>query len=140
ERRARVSIDHFATGVPNLYALTLRDHTAIPAELLGSARMRDLVDRLRGVFDLIVFDSPPALVATDAALLAAACDATLVVAASAQTKAEEVKETLEELGRVGANVVGVVLNRFDSTRIYGYKSAYRNRYRYHDQSRSLHRA
>lgn len=135
EQRALVRIDQFASGIPNLYALTLRDHTAIPAELLGSPGVRDLIARLRNAFDLIVFDTPPALVATDAALLATQCDATIVVVASGQTKAEDVKETLDELDKVGARVAGMVLNRFDPSQVYGYKSTYKDRYRYYDRSR-----
>lgn len=131
DRTAQMSIENLATGVHNLYALSLRDLAAVPAELLGSRRLYEFVERLRGVFDLIIFDSPPALVATDASLLAALCDQTLVVVSSAHTQAEDLEETLETLRKLGARIAGTVLNRFDPARTYGYRRAYKYRDRYY---------
>ena len=99
-----------------------------PSELLGSKRMRDLIDEMGGAFDVIIFDAPPVLAATDAVLLSTQCDATIVVARAGQTKDYELESALEALAGVGANVIGTVLNGFDVSQSYGYKYKYAYRY------------
>lgn len=95
-----------------------------PARLLGSGDLRELLGRLRGSFDLVVVDAPPANLVTDAALLGAAGDGVLIVARSGSTSADELREAAEHLGSVGAVVLGVVLNDVDFRREYGYDHAY----------------
>ena len=95
-----------------------------PSEMLGSKRMRDVLETLRGQFDIIVIDSPPVLAATDAVLLSTQADATIVVASAGTTKEGDLEHSLERLGDVGAHVIGTLLNRFDLSMAYGYKYSY----------------
>ena len=95
-----------------------------PSEILGSKRMRDVLETLRGQFDIIVIDSPPVLSATDAVLLSTQADATIVVASAGTTKEADLDLSLERLGDVGAHVIGTLLNRFDLSMAYGYKYSY----------------
>ena len=95
-----------------------------PAELLGSKRMRDVLEALRGQFDVIVIDTPPVLATTDAVLLSTQADATLVVVGAGKTKEGDLEHSLDMLSDVGANVIGTVLNRFDLSMAYGYKYSY----------------
>ncbi|MDT0631820.1 polysaccharide biosynthesis tyrosine autokinase [Rubrivirga sp. S365] len=98
------------------------------SELLGSKRMRDVIEDLRDQFDVVVFDTPPVLAATDSALLSTQCDATVVVCRAGQTNDHDVEAALEALRGVGASVIGSVLNGFDIAKSYGYKSKYASRY------------
>ena len=95
-----------------------------PSEMLGSKRMRDVLEMLRGQFDIIVIDSPPVLAATDAVLLSTQADATIVVASAGVTKEGDLDHSLERLDDVGAHVIGTLLNRFDISMAYGYKYSY----------------
>lgn len=95
-----------------------------PSEMLGSKRMRDVLETLRGKFDMIIIDSPPVLSATDAVLLSTQADATIVVASSGTTKEGDLDHSLERLDDVGAQVIGTLLNRFDLSMAYGYKYSY----------------
>jgi succinoglycan biosynthesis transport protein ExoP len=81
-----------------------------PSELLGSQRMQWLVQELAGKADVVLFDTPPLLPVTDAALLAPAADAVLVVSRSGQVGAAQLRQAVGSLRAVGANVLGVVLN------------------------------
>ena len=99
-----------------------------PSELLGSKRMREVIAAARERFDLVVFDAPPVLAATDAVLLSTQCDATLVVCRAGKTKDYELRSALDELAGVGAHVIGTVLNGFDVSKSYGYKYKYAYRY------------
>ncbi|MEX2032583.1 MAG: polysaccharide biosynthesis tyrosine autokinase, partial [Dehalococcoidia bacterium] len=68
-----------------------------PSELLGSARMQELLDRLRTRFDVVLLDSPPALVVTDASVLATLVDGLVVVARADKTRRGALRATIEEL-------------------------------------------
>ena len=81
-----------------------------PSELLGSQRMQWLVQELAGKADVVLFDTPPLLPVTDAALLAPAADAVLVVSRSGRVTAAQLRQAVGSLQAVGANVLGVILN------------------------------
>ena len=123
EDESRWDAERFFTGIENVYVIT-GIPVSQPAELLGSRKMMDLIDRFRTEFDIIIFDTPPVLGAVDPVLLSRQCDGVIVVASSDGTDMEALTQSIEELRSVGANVLGTVLNRFDPSSIYGYKSTY----------------
>jgi len=98
------------TEVPNLWVLLSGPLPPNPAELLGSQRMQQVIQELDWA-DVILFDSPPALAVTDAAVLGARVDGVLVVYEAGNTRREAAKQVVSELQRVDANILGVVLNR-----------------------------
>ena len=65
--------------VPNLDILPAGALPPNPSELLGSAAMHRLLDELRAGYDVVIFDSPPALAVTDATVLGASSDAVILV-------------------------------------------------------------
>jgi capsular exopolysaccharide synthesis family protein len=81
-----------------------------PSELLASPRMRALVEELRGRFDRVVFDTPPMSVATDAALLGLAADATVLIARNGITDRASLEQAVRQLRHLRVPVSGVVLN------------------------------
>ena len=99
-----------------------------PSEHLGSRALRDLLDSLQETYDIIIIDAPPLMAATDPVLLATQADGTIIVASASQTKDFELAYVYEELANVGAPVIGVVLNRFDVSKEYGYRYQYNYRY------------
>lgn len=82
-----------------------------PAELLGSQRMRTIIGRLREGHDLLIIDSPPLQVVTDAAILSSFVDGTLVVIDASRGRRAAVRHGREALVRANAHVLGAVLNR-----------------------------
>ena len=80
-----------------------------PAELLGSARMEEMLKQQRDNYDYIVLDSPPVLLISDAKVLAKRVDATVVVLNAAATRRGTAQRTIRELEDVDANVIGCVL-------------------------------
>ena len=99
------------TGVPGLQVLTSGPLPPNPAELLGSERMKRLLAELRKMADVIVLDSPPATILSDAAILSTQADGVLLVLDSGATRREVAKRALDALLQVNARVVGVLLNR-----------------------------
>lgn len=94
-----------------------------PAELLGSAKMREIIDQLRGDFDCVIFDSPPVMPVTDAVLLAQAVDGVVLVVDSQKTAKNLIREVRSKLVNFQAKILGVVLNRVDTQRA-GYSHYY----------------
>jgi succinoglycan biosynthesis transport protein ExoP len=112
-RSDEVSLDAIAhaTEQENLRVLTTGPLPPNPAELLGSQRMRTVLDRLKTGEDLVIFDSPPLQVVTDSAILSSVLDGALLVIDAGHSRQGAVRQGRDTLARAGANVLGAVLNR-----------------------------
>lgn len=111
-RTDEIRIDHVAraTEAPNLTVITAGTIPANPAELLGSHRMVSIIERLSAAADVLIIDTPPVTAVTDAAVVAARADATIMVIQSHRASERVVRHGLEALAKVSARVVGAVLN------------------------------
>jgi polysaccharide biosynthesis transport protein len=96
-----------------------------PAPVLAGDRIRAFLDLVDNDYDLIIFDSPPINVVTDAALLSSSCDAVLLVARSGVTPVPALALAVEQLRQVRAPIVGAVLNDIDFERDASYDGSYR---------------
>jgi capsular exopolysaccharide synthesis family protein len=105
--------------LPNLDVLTCGMIPPNPAEILGSKRMKEFILQMRQRYDLVIFDAPPLLAVTDAAVLATESDGVLLVASAGDTHAAGLQRIAEFLSSVGVKLLGVVLNRFDAKKAYG---------------------
>lgn len=99
-----------------------------PAELLGSQKMKELIAELETRFDYIVFDTPPVSVVTDSAVLSQFADGVLLVVRQNLATIDQVKLAKKSLESVNANILGVVLNDFNTAKS-GKNSGY---YYYYD--------
>ena len=108
-------------GEPNLWYLGSGPIAPNPAELLGSQRMARLMERARTDADVVLVDSPPMLPVTDAEVLAAqAVDGVILVVRAGSTSRRALAYVRKRLERVGAKLVGAVLNRVPDRRRDGY--------------------
>ena len=82
-----------------------------PSELLGSRAMTRLLEELTSTYDVVILDSPPLLPVTDAAILSKLAGGTLVVAGADRLQKQQLRASLEALSKVGAHVLGIVLNK-----------------------------
>jgi polysaccharide biosynthesis transport protein len=113
-----------STVVPNLTVLTSGESAPNPAELLGSHRMQQVLERLREEADVIIIDSPPLLPVSDAQLLAATIKDVLLVVSLRRTQKGATYQALEALERVNANLLGIVVNQAQQAArgyYYGYR-------------------
>ena len=112
-------------GIDNLRVLPSGPVPVNPAELLTSPRFGDLLRLLKENADLVIIDSAPALAVADPAIISSQADGTLLVVDSASTRRSSVVRAVEELRRVGAHVIGSVLNLYDpSASPYYYADSY----------------
>lgn len=119
------------TDIENLRVMTAGVEAPNPAELLGSQRMQKILDALLDLADMVIIDTPPVLVATDAAILASKSDGVLIVARVGQTHHPALQNALKEIQRVNAHIVGIVLNGLPSKRSDYYYKYYPYQYRYY---------
>lgn len=101
------------TPVPLLNILASGPVPPNPAELLGSARMAELLRELRGKFDRIIIDSPPLAPVTDATLLAMLCDGVVLVVKESHTTKDHSRNARKRLAGANAKVLGAVFNDVD---------------------------
>jgi succinoglycan biosynthesis transport protein ExoP len=84
-----------------------------PAELVGSARMREELERLRDSYDFIIIDSPPVLPVTDAVVLAREVDGVLLVVKGHDTPRELVRRARDQLLQANVHILGAIVNNVD---------------------------
>ncbi|WP_373865189.1 CpsD/CapB family tyrosine-protein kinase [Paenibacillus koleovorans] len=101
------------TDIENLYLLPSGPIPPNPSEMLASTRMSRLLDELKNEYDMIIIDTPPALVVTDAQVIASRCDGVILVINSGEVKREMAIKVKANLERVNARILGVVLNNLD---------------------------
>lgn len=94
--------------IENLFFIPAGRNSGNPAELLANGRLKFLFSRLEAMFDWIIVDSPPAVLVSDATLIANYCDGVLLVVRSNTTPVDAAKRAKNEFA--DRNVVGVVLN------------------------------
>lgn len=104
----RASVDKLLrpAGYRNLKLLGAGSRIENPAEVLGSSRIDQLLQRLKENFQYVVIDSPPVLPSTDAGVLSAAADGTLMVVRLEHSLKKQSRDALRTLTDMGGNVLG----------------------------------
>jgi capsular exopolysaccharide synthesis family protein len=103
-----------------------------PSELLGSRQMLDLITEMRTKYDMVIIDTPPLLPVTDAAVVSAFVDGTVIVVRYGRTKKKLVEIAVDNLRAVDARILGAVFN-FSPTRGADAERAH-GAYAYYSQS------
>lgn len=98
------------TPVPTLKLLPSGPLPPNPSELLGSRRMEEIIAALGERADLVLFDAPPIIAVTDAAVLASKVDGVLLVISAGTTKRDHAQRAKALLDKVNARLIGAVLN------------------------------
>jgi non-specific protein-tyrosine kinase len=96
-------------SVNNLSVLTSGPLPPNPADVLGSRRMDDVIAALKTQAEYVLFDAPPTLAATDAALLGLKVDGLLLVLRAGSSRRDHAARAKEQLERVKVPIIGTVL-------------------------------
>lgn len=99
------------TAIPNLRIMTSGKEAPNPAELLGSKRMKQLIEALSTEAEVLLFDAPPLLAVTDAQILSSQVQGVLLVVNTEKTPRAVVARAAESLMRGNGRLLGAVLNR-----------------------------
>lgn len=124
-----------ATAIPGLTVISTGQYPPNPSELLMRPALAECVRALSEDHDLILLDTPPAVMLTDATLIAGVADAALFVVRHGVTRADELQHAIRHFEQAGLRVTGSILNFFNPKKTsagnyyrysaYGYGYAYR---------------
>jgi non-specific protein-tyrosine kinase len=112
------------TSVNNLKILTSGASLLDPSERLGSQRMEEILNELRTIAEIIVFDSPSALVFADAIVLSRRVDGVIVVIQAGKSKRTAITQTLFDLQNTNANILGSIFNQSPKSDSFSVNRAY----------------
>lgn len=109
------------TSVENLSLLPCGDISGVPSDILSHQRMNEIIGVLKARADYVIFDVPPVLAASDAALLGVKTDGFLLVIRADRTRRDQVSQAKRALEHVKVNVLGTVLTNAprERTKQYG---------------------
>jgi capsular exopolysaccharide synthesis family protein len=117
------------TDTAGLWTLTSGLVAPNPSELLGSKRFSDLLDSLGQCFDMIIVDTPPAMVVTDSLIAARVASGVVFVVGADMTSRYTAQTCIEQFGRGRTRMLGAVLNRVELEKHrYYYSRYYRREY------------
>jgi succinoglycan biosynthesis transport protein ExoP len=119
------------TKIENLDILPCGKIPPNPSELLGSERMKLLLEALAKKYDKILIDSPPVTVVTDPVILSRIAGGVIIIIRAGETRRDVVRRAKEQLRNVNATILGGVLNSVDIEKDnYYYSSYYHYNYYY----------
>jgi non-specific protein-tyrosine kinase len=114
------------TSLENLQVLSSGGEPANPSELLDARRTGALLTRLNALAEIIIFDGPSVLTASDAAVLANRTDGVLLVIEAGKTRADSARQAVSNLQHANAKFLGTVLNRMSERQYPAYHAPKRS--------------
>ena len=99
----------------NWFVLPSGDIPPNPSELLGSSRMKNVLDQLRGMFDYIIVDLPPVNLVSDAVSISSLISGMIVVIREEYTEKKELERCFRQLKLSNVNILGCVMNVANSS-------------------------
>jgi capsular exopolysaccharide synthesis family protein len=125
--------------VPTLDILPSGPHPPMPSEILGSTAFDELLQQLRSRYDIVLIDSPPALLVTDAVSISTKSDATVWVTQPGIVTRPQLARAADLIERNGMPVIGFIVNRMTRSVAgygYGYGYEYANYGSYYEETNS----
>lgn len=114
------------TQLPNLYITTSGQSETDPLELLTSKEFDNFLANIRTGFDIVLFDTSYMGGYIDAAVLSSKMDGTVIVVKAKKTTSRRVLKLKEQLNKVNAPVLGIVLNQVPKAEFKHYYLINRN--------------
>lgn len=121
------------TNTENFFYIACGPKPPNPAELISSSAFKEFLNQMESLYDIIIIDTPPLGAVIDCAVVSAQVDGTLIVIESNEVEYQQVLRVKEQLEKVGAGILGVVLNKI---RKHQYKE-YCNNYNYYGTDRKM---
>jgi polysaccharide biosynthesis transport protein len=121
--------------VPNLDVICCGAIPASPSELIGSARMTEFLETVKGKYDRVVLDCPPISAVSDPLVISAKTDGIVFVAKFNKIRREHARRSVQRIQSAGIHIMGVVINDID---FEGKDSYYYSYYYYQNRYYSSH--
>ncbi len=110
------SIDNYLhdTKFENLKILTCGTQPPNPAALLGSQKMKDMVEQMKNQFDIVLFDSSPVFPLADSVMLSGHVDGAILAVQAGATRRGIVKRAVREIQESNTKLLGIILNQTEN--------------------------
>ncbi len=118
------------TKLENIFLLPTGGNVSDSSELLLSNKLKKIIAELKKGFDIIIFDSTPSALVTDAIVLSRAVDTNIIVTEFEKTKFRDLKKMKNNIDNVGGNISGIIINKVD-------RVASKKYYYYYGEEKSL---
>ncbi len=118
------------TDIENLFVMPCGTLPPNPSELLASNAMTRTLEEMKARYDMVLFDSPPIIAVTDAAVLSSRLDGVILVVKAGQTDREAAYRAYSLLKNVNARILGALLNGVQIESMYGSYYYYYHYYYY----------
>lgn len=113
------------TQIKKLNVITRGAVPPNPSELLSTERMKELLQKVKEEYDIVIVDAPPILGITDSLILTTLVDTSIIVCAYKKTRKDDLKNAIKAIKNVDGKIGGVVLNQVDMKKnAYGYYGRY----------------
>lgn len=118
------------TSIKNIWLLPSGPVPPNPSELLNSERMKEMLEEVRKVFDMVLLDTPPVLATIDAVIISTLVDSTVIVLKAGEITKKPFMSAVEELKRANVKIIGVVFNGLKASEGKYFYRGYYPYYRY----------
>jgi succinoglycan biosynthesis transport protein ExoP len=116
------------TFIDNIWLIPCGPVPPNPVELLNSSKMKNMLEEVGQVFDIVLLDSPPMLAVIDPVIISSITDSVVLVLRGGKTRRKPFLAAVEELRKARTNILGVVFNAADLSKEGSYYTKY---YHYH---------
>ncbi len=119
-------------GVENLHLLPCGTKPLIPSTVYSDARFNDLIDELKAIYDIIIFDAPPPTYAPALLSIVSHAPVVLIITRAGFSNRYVLSDMIGNLKSAGADISGVCLNALvpENTKGYGYSYGYNYNHSY----------
>lgn len=108
------------TEIPGLRVVTSGAVPPNPSELLGAAKMSEIINELKTKIDYLIIDAPPVVAVTDACVLASKVDGVLLIVDSGVIRPEMAQKAKDSLLRAKGHILGIILNKVELDEEHAY--------------------
>lgn len=118
------------TFIDNIWLVPSGPISPNPAELLNSKKMKDFLDEVTQVFDLVLMDSPPVLAVVDSVIISSIAESVALIVRGGKTRRKALSAAVEELERARAKIIGIIFNGMNVAKEGAYYAKYYHHYQY----------
>jgi capsular exopolysaccharide synthesis family protein len=98
------------TPIPNVFVIDARQRNSMATRIFESRKFDDLLEQLYKAFDTVIIDSPPIGLFVDGSVLSTKMSGVVIVVADGKVDIKNLEDTVNQLRRGNANILGCVLN------------------------------
>ena len=120
-------------GVENLYVMSSGGIPPNPSELLGSQKMLKIIKKLKSIYDIVLFDTPPFTAVTDPIMVAKEMNKNFLVVKAGQTDKNAFYRSILNLDNINASASGIIVNWLSKSTSHDANYYYQNYYQYYNE-------